>query len=134
MDLYDHDSKVYKHLVSVVGFRFFKQIKDTGIVLKRAYKSEDVVNNRLFTLLEFEEDNELKWMKIANKKQFIFNLKRIAIDRLERVQFEERELLKINNTEDYGEDRYFSQTEMAAINISALKDLLSLLDKENDES
>ena len=130
MDFYDNEPKVYKHLVSIVGFIFFKQIKDSGIVLKSIFKGEDIASNKLITLLEYEEDDELKWIKICNKHQFIFNIKKVAKARFERIKWEEQKLLKINNTEEYGESRYFNETEMAAINLGALEDLLVLLEDQ----
>ena len=48
----------------------------------------------------------------------------LAKERLKRLELEESRLLKVNDTETYGESQYFNDTEMTAIGISSIKDLL----------
>lgn len=59
----------------------------------------------------------------------ILLLSKIAKDRLENLKYKEKELLKINNTEEYGESKYFTDTEMTAIGISSIEELLDHFEK-----
>lgn len=129
MELYDFDRDAYNKIVEIVKFRFYKEIKDTGIVFKEILSSENLVSKAKFYILVYEDSGDTNYLRFKDSKSFLVQLTHIARQRLKRLEFEEKRLLKVNDTEAYGESQYFNDTEMNAIGISSLKDLLIHFDK-----
>jgi hypothetical protein len=129
MELYDFNRDAYNKIVEIVKFRFYKEIKDTGIVFKEILSSENLVTNAKFYVLVYEDTGKTNYLRFKDSKAFLVQLSHIARQRLKRLELEEKALLKVNNTESYGESQYFNDTEMNAIGISSIKDLLMHFDK-----
>lgn len=130
MDFYDFDKDVYNHIVKLVGFRFYKQIKYTGIVFKELLFSKNLVSGKEFYILVCTVDRSKYYLRFVenNTNYLIKQLVSIAERRLEFLTAEEARLMKINDTEAYGENLYFEETELTAAGISSLKDLLKLFE------
>ncbi|WP_271785323.1 hypothetical protein [Aquimarina algiphila] len=129
MQLYDFNRDTYNKIVEIVKFRFYKEIKDTGIVFKEVLSSENLVTNAKFYILVYEDTGKTNYLRFKDSKSFLIQLIHIAGQRLKRLEIEEKALLKVNDVESYGESQYFNDTEMNAIGISSLKELLIHFDK-----
>jgi phosphoribosylamine-glycine ligase len=129
MELYNFNSDVYNKIVEIVKFRFYKEIKDTGIVFNEILLAENLVTNSKFYVLECNDQDTIQYLRFKDSKLFLIYLIQIAQKRLKRLEAKESELLKVNDTESYGEARYFNDTEMTAIGISSIKILLQHLEK-----
>lgn len=51
MEFYDFNKDVYNRIVKIVKFRFYREIKDTGIVLNEILLAENLVTNISFIFL-----------------------------------------------------------------------------------
>ncbi|HAB53810.1 MAG TPA: hypothetical protein DCE80_16810 [Ignavibacteriales bacterium] len=124
MELYDFNRDVYNKVVEIVKFRFFKEIKDTGIVFQELLFSENLITNAKFYILICNDQATTHYVRFKEPKGLLIQLMQLAKERLKRLELEESRLLKVNDTETYGESQYFNDTEMTAIGISSIKDLL----------
>ncbi len=130
MELYDFNKDAYNKVVELVKFRFYKQIKDTGIVFKEILLSKNLVTKNEFYILVCNDQENNHYIRFKNSKVLFIRLKQIAEKRLNKLELFEKKLLEINDTESYGESRYFNDTEMTAIGISTIKDLLNHFDNK----
>ncbi len=126
---YDFNSDVYNKIVEIVKFRFYKEIKDTGIVFNEILLAENMLTNSRFYILECNDQETIQYLRFKDSKLFLVYLIQIAQTRLKRLEAKESELIKVNNTESYGESRYYNDTEMTAIGISSIKNLLQHLER-----
>lgn len=129
MELYNFNRDAYNKIVEIVKFQFYKEIKNTGIVFEEILSSENLVTNAKFYILFYQDIGKTNYLRFKDSKPFLIQLTHIARQRLHRLEIEEKTLLKVNDTESYGESQYFHDTEMNAIGISSLKELLIHFDK-----
>jgi len=127
MDLFS--SVAYDKLVELFKFRFYKQIKDTGIVFKELLEAKNLETNKRFYILICDDQEKIHSIRFKNLKVLIIVLTEMAKNRLQRLEVLEKELLQVNDTETYGESRYFNDTEMTATGISSIKELLKHFEK-----
>lgn len=124
MDLYGFNHDVYNATIKIVGFRFYRQIKDTGIVFQELLEARDVLKGNTFHILVCFDQEQTHYIRFNHPKVLMFQLREIAEKRLRRLISFEAELMKINDAEAYGENRYHHDTEMTAIGISSIHELL----------
>lgn len=129
MELYDFNTDAYNKIVELFKFRFYKQIKDTGIVFNEILEAENLVTNQRFFILLCYDQETTHLIRFKELKVLILMLTKIAKSRLKKLNTKESELLRINDTEEYGENRYFNDTEMVAIGICSIKELLIHFEK-----
>lgn len=129
MKIYDFNTRAYNKIVELFKFRFYKQIKDTGIVFKEILSAENLVTGQKFFILMVHDQEKMHSISFVQLKVLILRLTKIAKIRLEKLQLQELELLRINDTEAYGEDNYFNDTEMTAIAICSIQELLNHFEK-----
>ncbi|RKD92389.1 uncharacterized protein DUF1104 [Mangrovibacterium diazotrophicum] len=127
MLFYDFNKDVYNKVVRIVKFQFYKEIKNTGIVFKEIISAKNLVDNTSFYILRYEIDSRTKQLRFKDTKSFVKQLKDVAKQRLKKLEQEESILMRITDTESYGESKYFNDTEMNAINLSSTIALFTLL-------
>lgn len=129
MELYDFNTDAYNKIVELFKFRFYKQIKDTGIVFKEILSAKNLVTEQKFFILLCYDQEKIHSIRFKQLKVLILMLTKIAKNRFEKLKVKELELKQINNTEKYGEDKYFNDIEMTAIGICSIKELLNHFEK-----
>lgn len=129
MDIYDFNNKTYNKIVEIVKFRFYKQIKESGIVFKEILFSKNLITEKEFYILVYEEDKKEKNLRFKDSKSFLIQLIQIAKKRLTKLEIEKRVLLNVECPETYGSNQYFIDTDLNAAGIASLKELLFHLDK-----
>ena len=130
MELYDFNKDAYNKVVELFKFRFYKQIKDTGIVFKEILLSKNLVTKAEFYILICDDQENNHYIRFKDSKLLFIRLRQIAEKRLKKLERFEKELMKLNDTESYGESNYFNDTEMTAIGISTIKELLKHFDNK----
>lgn len=130
MELYNFNHDAYNEVVKIVGFRFYNQIKNTGIVFNEILFVNNLVTNKNFYLLICDDQEETHYIRFKELKVMLEILTEIAKKRLIKLRKLETTLLKVNNTEVYGESLYFNDTEMTAIGISSIGELLNHFEKK----
>lgn len=129
MDIYNFDSKTYNKIVEIVKFRFYKQIKESGIIFKEILFSKNLITEKEFYILVYEEDKKEKNLRFKNSKSFLIQLIQIAQKRLAKLEIEKKILLNVEYSETYGPNQYFIDTEINGAGIASLRELLLHLDK-----
>lgn len=130
MEIYNFNTDAYNQIVKIVKFRFLKQIKNTGIVFEKILSASNLIREKEFYILVCNDQDKIHYVRFKEIKGLILNLNQIAKKRLAKLKLFEMELLKINNTEEYGEPQYFNDIEMTAIGISSIQELLLHFDKK----
>ncbi|CAM1362197.1 hypothetical protein TOREUM_20669 [Tenacibaculum litoreum] len=133
MELYNFNNDAYHEIIKIIKFSFFKQIKNTGIVFEEVLSAKNLATEKQFYILVCNDQEKRHYIRFREIKGLLLNLNQIAKKRLEKLKLFENELVKINNTEEYGESLYFNDIEMTAIGISKIKELLVHFDKRLKE-
>lgn len=129
MELYDFNSDVYNRIVKIVKFRFYKEIKDTGIVFTELLFAENLVTNASYYVLICDDQETTHIIRFNDSSSLLFQLICIAKKRLQKLEHKEFALMRVNNTEAYGEAQYYNDTEMTAIGIYSIKNLLKYFEE-----
>lgn len=124
MELYDFNNDAYNEIVKKFNFRFLKQIKNTGIVFNEILFANNLVTDAKFYILVCNDQEKTYYIRFKDLKVLLIRLTQIATNRLEKLKLFEKELMAINDTECYGESQYFNDTEITAIGISSINELL----------
>lgn len=125
MDLYNMNMEAYNRLVEIFGFRFYRQLKDTGIIIRELLRANNLVTGDSFYILVCFDQEQTFHIRFVEIKTLVSELQKIAKNRLQKIRFKEHELIGIQDVESYGVTDYFNDTEEVAINIAALKKLLA---------
>jgi len=134
MNLYNFNIEAYNKIVEIFKIRFYKEIKDTGIVFEEILLADNLVTKTKFYILICNDQETTHYIRFRDAKSLLLQLIQIAQKRLKRLEAKEFELIKIKNVETYGETQYFNDTEMTAIGISSIKLFLHHIEKINKES
>lgn len=124
MDMFNFHKEPYNEVVKIIKFKFLSQIRNTGIIFNEILSANNLVTNSKFYILVCNDQDKIHYIRFKEIKVLLINLIQIAEKRLKKLSLFESELLKINDTESYGESKYFNDTEITAISISSIEELL----------
>lgn len=124
MEFYDFNNEAYHIVAGIVKFNFYNKIKNTGIVFEEILEATNLVTDVKFYILRCNVQENIHLIRFKDGRTLMSQLIAIAQIRLEKLKQEEKELMKINDTELYGENRYYNDTEMNALGLSSLTGLL----------
>ncbi len=125
MEFYNFNTDAYNEVVKIFGFRFYKQIKNTGIVFNEILSANNLATNNNFYLLICNDQEEFHYVRFKELETLLIKLTEIAKKRLNKLKRLESTLMEVNNTEAYEENKYYNDTEMSALGISSIEELLS---------
>ncbi|MDW3212165.1 MAG: hypothetical protein R8N23_20010 [Reichenbachiella sp.] len=123
------NKEAYKEIVKIVKFRFYEQLKNTGISIEGILEATDMVSKKEFYILILSDQETKHHIRFRESKSLLIQLVKIFEMRLKVLKMEENELLTINDTEAYGEDRYFDETEQIACALTSIPSLLEIFTK-----